>query len=607
MELKGFIKKRQDLLLSGLFVLMPVLLLTIRFDFYYDLNDDVLMKDILAGNYTGVPEGHNIQMLWLISAGISLLYRVCGAIPWYGLFLCVCQFGALWVILKQSFSACRRLKSKLLIGFVETLVFTVMMMEHLVAVQYTITCTMLAAAAAFRFLTTDKGLPVKAFIRYNIPSVLLVFLAFLIRSEMLMLVLPMICVAGVVKWSFEGEAFTKENFAKYLWVFGLILLGLGIGQGTHELAYHTAGWQRFTELFDNRTELYDFQKPPSYEENKEFYDQIGISQSEQILFENYNFGIDEEIDETVMGQIADYAGSLNREEQPFADKLQEYLKLYVYRLHGGSNDAGSDYPWNYMTALMYLTVFLFAMCQGWCREDGQDGGIWRERLKTAFSMIWKLLFLFAVRSALWMYILLGERFPDRITHSLYFMELVVLAGIMFAVMSEKRGHGRTQLVRMTMLICFGLLSVLLIPEKLRAVAADQAYRIQTNKPYLDLYEYFAEHPDNFYFIDVYSSVSYSEKMFKNVDHTLDNYDIMGGWANKSPLYRKKLATFGISDMEQGLLSMEQVYFVKKETEDMDWLFSYYEDHGTPVTATLTDTVGNTFEVYAVDRRERISE
>lgn len=604
MELKGFIKKKQDLLLSGLFVLMPVLLLTIQFDFYYDLNDDVLMKDILAGNYTGVPEGHNIQMLWIISAGISLLYRVCGAIPWYGLFLCVCQFGALWVILKQSFSVCRRLKSKLLIGFVETLVFTVMMMEHLVAVQYTITCTMLAAAAAFRFLTTDRGLPVKAFIRYNIPSVLLVFLAFLIRSEMLILVLPMICVAGVVKWSFEGEAFTKENFTKYLWVFGLILLGLGIGQGTHELAYHTADWQRFTELFDNRTELYDFQKPPSYEENKEFYDQIGIAQSEQILFENYNFGIDEEIDETVMGQIADYAGSLNREEQPFADKLQEYLKLYVYRLHGGSNDAGSDYPWNYMTALMYLTVFLFAMCQGWRREDGQDGDIWRERLKTAFSMIWKLLFLFAVRSALWMYILLGERFPDRITHSLYFMELVVLAGIMFAVMSEKKGHGRTQLVRMTMLICFGLLSVLLIPEKLQAVAADQVYRAQTNKPYLDLYEYFAEHPDNFYFIDVYSSVSYSEKMFKNVDHTLDNYDIMGGWANKSPLYRKKLATFGIPDMEQGLLSMEQVYFVKKETEDMDWLFSYYEDHGTPVTATLIDTVDDAFEVYAVESAER---
>lgn len=600
MKLKEAVVKKQDILLAGLFVLIPVLLLAIRFDFYYDLNDDVLMKDILAGNYTGVPEGHNIQMLWLISAGISLLYRVCRAIPWYGLFLCACQFGVLWVILKQSFSVCRRLKSKLLIGFVETLVFTVMMMEHLVAVQYTVTCTMLAAAAAFRFLTTDRKLPVKAFIRYNIPSVLFVFLAYLLRSEMLLLMLPMICVAGVVKWSFEKTVFTKENFTKYLWIIGLILLSIGIGQGTHELAYHAADWQRFTELFDQRTELYDFQRIPSYEDNQEFYDGIGIAQSEQILFENYNFGIDEEIDETVMGQVADYAGSLNREEQPFIDKLQKYLKLYVYRLHGGSGDAGSDFPWNYMTALMYVTVFLFAMCQGWRNEDGAVGDVWVYRIKTGLSIGWKLLFLFAVRSVLWMYILLGERFPDRITHSLYFMEFVVLAGMMFAIMQEKQGHGRTQLVRMTMLICFGLLSGLLLPQKLQAVAQDQTLRAQTNRPYQALYEYFAEHPDHFYFIDVYSSVSYSEKMFENVDNTLDNYDIMGGWASKSPLYRKKLAAFEIPDMEQGLISMERVYFVRKKTEDMDWLFSYYEDHGTPVTVTLVDTVGNTFEVYAVE-------
>lgn len=600
MKLKEAMCKKQNLLLAGLFVLIPILLLVSRFDFYYDLNDDVLMKDILAGNYTGVPEGHNIQMLWLVSAGISLLYRVCRAVPWYGVFLCVCQFGAAWMILKQSFRVCRRLKSKLLIGFVEMLVFSVMMMEHLVAVQYTVTCTMLAAAAAFRFLTADRSLPLKAFIRYNIPSVLLVFLAFLIRSEMLVLVLPMICVAGVVKWSFEEPVFCKADFQKYLGVFGLILLSLGIGQGTHELAYHAADWQRFTELFNNRTELYDFQAIPPYEDNREFYDGIGIARSEQILFENYNFGIDEEIDETVMGQIAEYAGGLNREEQPFVPKLQKYLKLYVYRLHGGSNDAGSDFPWNYMTALMYVTVFLFAMCQGWRSEDGTAGNVWVYRFKTGLSVGWKLLFLFAVRSALWMYILMGERFPDRITHSLYFMEFVVLAGMMFAIMQEKRGHGRTQLVRMTMLICFGLLSALLLPQKLQTVEGDQRSRTQTNEPYLALYEYFAEHPDNFYFIDVYSSVSYSEKMFENVDNTLDNYDIMGGWANKSPLYRKKLAAFEIPDMEQGLLSMEQVYFVRKKTEDMDWLFSYYEDHGTPVAATLVDTVGNLFEIYAVE-------
>ena len=75
-----------------------------------------------------------------------------------------------------------------------------------------------------------------------------------------------------------------------------------------------------------------------------------------------------------------------------------------------------------MTILLYITVFLLALCQGWNTEDKRHYGIWKHRMVTGLSILWKLCFLFAVRSALWMYILMGERFPDRITHSLYFME-----------------------------------------------------------------------------------------------------------------------------------------------------------------------------------------
>ena len=600
MKLKEAVSKRQNFIISVVFLLIPMIALACRFDYYYDLNDDVLMKEILSGNYTGVPEGHNIQMLWPVSAAISLLYRIVRVVPWYGIFLCTCQFGALFLILNRSLANCISWKARLTVGLVETLLFFSMMMEHLVAVQYTITCAMLAAAAAFWFLTSKPQRKPVLFIRSNIPAILLVFLAYLIRSEMLLLVLPMICVAGVVKWSFEDKVFAKENFMKYLGVIGLILLSLLVGQATNRIAYGSKEWRTFNTLFDNRTELYDFQKVPSYQANKEFYDSIGISESEQILFDNYNFGIDEEIDETIMGQIANYAGELNQEAQPFIPKFQKYFKLYVYRLFGGPASAGSDYPWNYMTILLYITVFLLALCQGWNTEDKRHYGIWKHRVVMGLSILWKLCFLFAVRSALWMYILMGERFPDRITHSLYFMEFVVLAGILFTLIMQKHGHGRTQLLRMTMLICFGLFSILLLPEKVGEVAQDQKYRAQQNEPYLQVYEYFANHPENFYFMDVYSSVSYSEKMFANVDNGIHNYDVMGGWASKSPLYRKKLKAYQIPDMEEGLLFMDNVYFVRRKAEDMRWLFDYYESHGENIKITLIETIDDDFEVYQIE-------
>lgn len=600
MKLKEAVSKRQNFIISVVFLLIPMIALACRFDYYYDLNDDVLMKEILSGNYTGVPEGHNIQMLWPVSAAISLLYRIVRVVPWYGIFLCTCQFGALFLILNRSLANCISWKARLTVGLVETLLFFSMMMEHLVAVQYTITCAMLAAAAAFWFLTSKPQRKPVLFIRSNIPAILLVFLAYLIRSEMLLLVLPMICVAGVVKWSFEDKVFAKENFMKYLGVIGLILLSLLVGQATNRIAYGSKEWRTFNTLFDNRTELYDFQKVPSYQANKEFYDSIGISESEQILFDNYNFGIDEEIDETIMGQIANYAGELNQEAQPFIPKFQKYFKLYVYRLFGGPASAGSDYPWNYMTILLYITVFLLALCQGWNTEDRRHYGTWKHRVVTGLSILWKLCFLFAVRSALWMYILMGERFPDRITHSLYFMEFAVLAGILFTLIMQKHGHGRTQLLRMTMLICFGLFSILLLPEKVGEVAQDQKYRAQQNEPYLQVYEYFANHPENFYFMDVYSSVSYSEKMFANVDNGIHNYDVMGGWASKSPLYRKKLKAYQIPDMEEGLLFMDNVYFVRRKAEDMRWLFDYYESHGENIKITLIETIDDDFEVYQIE-------
>jgi len=151
-----------------------------------------------------------------------------------------------------------------------------------------------------------------------------------------------------------------------------------------------------------------------------------------------------------------------------------------------------------------------------------------------------------------------------------------------------------------MLICFGLFSVLLLPGKIGEVAQDQKYREQQNEPYLQVYDYFAHHPENFYFMDVYSSVSYSEKMFANVDNGIHNYDIMGGWASKSPLYRKKLKVYQIPDMEEGLLSMDNVYFVRKKAEDMHWLSNYYESHGENIKITLVETIDDVFEIYRIE-------
>ena len=209
-----------------------------------------------------------------------------------------------------------------------------------------------------------------------------------------------------------------------------------------------------------------------------------------------------------------------------------------------------------------------------------------------------------------MYILMRERAPERITHSLYLMELCILGAMLLVHWQKICCRKVKNAWALALAAGFGLLALNTLPVGTEMVSARQKEREAVNGLYRELYDRLSseENAGNFYLIDVYSSVAhdsvpYSEKMFADVDNSLDNYDIMGGWACKSPLQRKKLAAFGIENMEQALRDKENVYFVRKNTEDMEWLAAYYEDHGTPVKVSLADTVADVFEIYRVEAAE----
>ena len=66
-----FYKKHENCILALGVVLLNVVIMAVCFDFYYDLNDDTLMKDIMAGIYSQTPEGRNMQTLYILGAVIG--------------------------------------------------------------------------------------------------------------------------------------------------------------------------------------------------------------------------------------------------------------------------------------------------------------------------------------------------------------------------------------------------------------------------------------------------------------------------------------------------------------------------------------------------------
>ena len=577
MKLHKYWNKYGNCVIIALTILVNIITMSLCFDYYYDLNDDVMMKDVMAGVYAGTPDGHNMQTLYPLGAFISLLYKLFRTLPWYGMFLWLCQIGSLFLIGYRLLGLLKKWQAKLACMLLLTLFIWGVLLPHMIALQYTVTCTMLASAAIFLFMTTKRGLSAKQFIIYNIPSILLAILAYQLRSEMLLLVFPFIGLAGLYKWAEEKKFFEKENYIKYGIVIACILAGMLVSRLIDYAAYSSEGWKAAVDFFNSRTEVYDFHYDIlTSGEHAENLASMGLSDSQQELLANYNFGLDEDIDEKLMAEIAEYAASDTIGILPVTKRIFAKTSQYIYRtLHGG------DFPYNFLIIAGYACVFVSGMWSALKR--GNDKRNW--------NFLWELVLLGIVRTVLWMYILINGRDPERITHSLYLAESMVLMGMFcmrhfpgavkekadvenvysannarsgFAIRSKidsAKSDAKTNAIAFTSLLLIVLICFSNLQKNITAAQADANKRETANSGADAISWYCRSHQENFYFEDVYSTVSFSQKIFKNVDNSITNYDIMGGWMCKTPLYGKKLGQFGLGDTQDALLKEEGVYFI----------------------------------------------
>ena len=627
------------------------LLMGFIFDFYFDLNDDTMMRDIMSGVYSGTPDGHNMQTLYPLGALLALGYRICGSFPWYGTFLFLCQFGCFFLTgirlctltdifyaharirnraVSQHaggaasrekcfpYSIVRRLFAMKLFCLLALAVFQWgIWLTHMVNVQYTITCGMLVGAAVFLFLSMPRGalfgegstsLSVKSFLTGSLPALVLFLLAFHLRSEMALLTLPFLGLAGLFCWWQDRPVFAGKTLQKYVGLLLLLLAGMGLSIGADSLAYG-GEWRSFRQFFDDRTAVYDFY--PEVLPEKPFdsdLESLGVSVGAQILLKNYNFGLDEKIDAQMLSNLADHAKEHVGGARDWGAVFKDKLLLYRYRsFHGG------DAPYNLLVLLGYGAniIAIVILC---FRGAGAWG--WKKPVRALLQ----LLLILVVRSALWMFILMRGRDPERITHPLYLVEFGLLAGLFLwhiwravsvpgetvpsAASSANRpgGFAQARFLLSGAAAALMLLSAWGLWKGFPAVQADQARRQEINKDWEAIDAYCRAHPDIFYFEDVYSTVAFSGKLLECRDNAPANYDIAGGWMCKSPLYWKKLSAFSIESAADALAEGKACFIMSDEEENLrglTWMEVPYAERGMEVYVEAYDRIGDNYGVYQV--------
>jgi len=576
--------KHENKIIAFAVVLLGILILSIGYTYYYDLIDDVLMKDILSGDFTGTPESRNMQMLWPLAAFVSLLYKIIPAIPWFGIMIIGFQYASLYIFVGRSLrifdnknirNPRNRVILKTVMAVSETFLIMGIMLTHLINVQYTITVAFMASAAVMWLMTSRKTDKLGQYIRSNIVVIIILFLAFMLRSEMLLLMLPFVGLSGLYCWSFEEKFFTRDNIKKYFILAALILASLGIAKVSDSVAYGSSEWKQFVDLFDARTELYDFNVLPGYEDNASSYEAIGISAPEQKLFENYNYAINEEVDAELIWDIASFARETTLSKESTTENLKNSVKNLIYRLTHGKASEGSDYPWNVVLIVAYCMAFAQLI------------------LTKKYKGIWRLLLLFAGRSAIWIYILMGKRTPERITDSLFLIEICLLLALTIALIRENSSsfeNNKNVRLRMMLVVAFsGILGGIFIKEYGGILSENQVLRAETTAKYQAL----ATKVDDskYYLLDVYSFVDYIEPVF-GAESSIDkpNIDLLGGWIAMSPYTYEKLSKFGFENIQDALLS-DDVFLIQRRDRDTDWIINYYGEKNIAIELSEIDCFG----------------
>ena len=516
-----------NLLLTVTFAILFIILTGWYFDLVYATNDDIFIGEILSGGITGTPEWRTIYLG--ISAGIlvSTLYRVFPGVAWYGVFLCAGQLIALMVVLYRSLQMVTGKRKGVVLALFVMFASGVSAL-HFANIQYTVTAGMVGSAAIFLFYTTDEKQGTASFLKQNIPTFFLLFLAGSIRQQVIWMLLPIAGLFWLQKWFTAKKQLVCFLLAAAFTVSLLVVI--------ERVSYADTEWRTFLDYTDSREKIMDYYGYPDYEEYKTLYEELGISHAAYVgASTRYDVLTEPNINASSMKELAGVSKTEWLEKQSIPERIKDAAAAFLKR-----NLNYVDRPLNLFIYAAYLFVALAAV------------------LQKKYRVLSAELLLLAGRMVSWCYLLYTGRYPTRVTQALYYAELFSLTAIFLTYRLYEQKKKWFQVIALG---CFLFLTVWCGYRKAITVRAENAAMIASGKELEQLKAYCAEHEENLYLFDMKSVEHYMQGILAKPTHAGDNYVVLGGWLPKSPLYDEKIEQYGVTDIQTAVLTQKNVYFV----------------------------------------------
>lgn len=504
-----------------LLIIMQVIPIT------YAINDDVAMRDIASGSLTGTPDYHLIFIKAAFGWVLTGLYRCFEGIDWYGCVFLGMMVLCCGILLERWNSWCIQKDKKpwYIIGWY-VIGITGILLEHMLNFQFTVTAAILAGTAIFLYGTT--GREDNNFYGRTGSVLILLWLSFCVRSDVLFMAVPF----GGLIFLAKADSVKRKVITALIAMVGL----LGIMVFEKE-AYGSEEWQAYLSYNDERSMVYDYYGVPAYEENREFYEKIGLKEYDVENLKRYNLCFVNDLETGKMHQIAGYA-----KEQYFAENsLGKRIKAGIKAALKGELDPENLLLNGLTKFVIGFNIFL---------------SLKRKKKKEFLTNLGFLL----CEGGLISYLGLQGRFPTRVGTALFLIELGSAAALLY---QEELGteslDWRKNKVRLSYIT--GAL-ILLFGARLFSIKQKQQKMYQYNREYEILQDFYQEHEENVYFIAEWFVSGYSDIFHLQRKNSKANGFEMGGWLALSPIYEEELRQNGIEcSADEAIIENENVYVI----------------------------------------------
>ena len=527
---RRMVKKKEQILimLFCIFVVSVLWFLCWKYSpFVFQENDDEYLKRLVSGSETGVPENRLLFVGVVLGTIMSSLYQINCDFPWYSLIMIGSLFISTIIFLFILLDYLTGIMEKCIGLIIYFGFFYIFLVPQIINIQFIVISSYMCGVGILLFCL-GKGRK-----SYYILSLFTMFLALQIRKECVLMALPFVLLAWIMKY-----ISLKKHKSIWLWaIVGMIILIAGLF--LENIAYGRGEWKEFADFSVARSELYDYGMVPEFEKNRNMYQELNISQKERDIVSDYNLMFADTIDAKALTRLAEL-----HDRKP----IREVFFIVIEKNLQGNNPLTS-FIW-----LLYFAELILIITTVKGKRD-------------KILMIAELLSIKAGSLCLWMYLVWGGRYPDRIMVSLYFLECICVLSQFLMY----KGYFSAKKIRMITvgILCLGMIVICYrkgMPY-INSLKNSISVRLEYSMAFNGLMEYIEKNKANFYYIDIdVMNGGITEKVF-NKDERILNQAFMGGWMVKSPWYERKFELYGLKGAEADLRK-NYVYLIFKNRDSV---------------------------------------